>query len=149
MFDTRMSAPADIPALVELWHERALRLRLRLASDARERWSVAARNWMDDADVGIFVAESGGQLVGYIIGRVQPASAGLMPERNGVISEIALDVHQYHSGVGRLLVEAVRTWFRNRNIDQILVLVPQHSPVEQAFWRGLGVVKWMEVLWIK
>lgn len=149
MIETRVATPADIPALVDLWHERALLLELPLAPDARERWSAAAHVWLDDHDIAIFVAESDGQLVGYIVGRVQPALPGLIPEWNGMITEIAIDAHQYHSGVGRLLVGVLRTWFRNRNIEQILVSVPQRSPVEQAFWRGLGAVKWMEILWIK
>jgi ribosomal protein S18 acetylase RimI-like enzyme len=149
MAETRAATLADIPILVELWYERALLQQLQLAPDARDRWAAAASTWLGEKDTAIFVAENDDQLLGYVVGRVQPASPGLIPEWQGVITEIAIDVHHYHGGVGRLLVNAIQTWLRSRNMEQFLVSVPHRSPLEQAFWRGLGAVRWMEVLWIK
>jgi GNAT superfamily N-acetyltransferase len=149
MIETRLATPADIPALVDLWYERALLQRVRLTPNAREQWSAVARTWLDDQDVAIFAAESEGRLIGYVIGQVRPSSPGLILEWHGLIAEVAIDVHHDPNGVGHLLVDTLRLWFRRRNIDQIFVSVPQRSPVEQAFWLGLGAVKWMEILWIR
>lgn len=150
MVQARPAIPADIPVLVEFWHERALLQQTRLAADARARWMEAARKWLESSDAAILVGLDGeGQPVGYIACQIQPSAPGTLPEYQGFISEIAMDAHHYHQGVGRLLVDAARAWFRSREIDHFLVLVPQRSAVEQAFWRGLGAVKWMEILWIK
>ena len=149
MIESRIASASDIPLLAELWYERALLHQLRLAPDARERWSSSALTWLDNPDVGIFTAIQDGRLLGYIVGRIEPAPPGLLDTWQGIITEIAIDAHQYHAGVGRLLAQRLRDWFLTRNIEQILIVVPQRSPVEQAVWRGLGAVKRMEVLWIK
>jgi ribosomal protein S18 acetylase RimI-like enzyme len=150
MIQTRPATPADLPVLVEFWHERALLQQARLAADARERWMKAASIWLQNPDVGMFVGlNDDGHPLGYIVGQIQPSSPGVLPERQGLISEIAVDAHHYHQGAARLLVDAVRAWFQSRQIEHFLVTVSQRSAVEQAFWRGLGAVKWMEILWIK
>lgn len=150
MTQIRLVTPADLPVLVDIWHERALIQQQRLLPDARSRWSAAALGWLDDPDVRILTAETDeGQLAGYIVGRIQAAAPGTLPEWQGVVTEMAIDAHQYHRGAGRQMVEALRQWFASRQINRILVMVSPRSPVEQAFWRGLGASKWMEVLWIK
>ena len=148
MIEIRAAVPTDIPDLIELWHERALLQRLRLDPDAHQVWSAEVRYWLDDSETAIYVAISDSQLIGYIIGQVQTSSHGLVPDRIGVVSELALDLHQYQVGVGTLLVDVIRQWFRSCKIERIYVSVSQRSPVEQAFWRALGAVKWMENLWI-
>ncbi len=150
MNQTRPATPADIPVLIEFWHERALLQQARLADDARERWTRAALGWLENPDVTLLVGlNDQQQVVGYIVGQVQPAPPGTLPEWQGVISEISIDAHHYHQGVGRRLVDAARDWFRSRDIEHFIVHVSQRSAVEQAFWRGLGAVKWMEILWLK
>jgi GNAT superfamily N-acetyltransferase len=133
-----------------MWYERALLQQQRAAPNARARWAAAVDAGLKDADTGMFVAEGAdGLLAGYIVGHVQLAPPGLLPERQGVVTEMAIDAHHYHGGTARALVEALRGWFAERRVEQILVMVSQRSPVEQAFWRGLGGRKWMDVLWIK
>jgi ribosomal protein S18 acetylase RimI-like enzyme len=150
MAQTRPATPADIPVLVEFWYERALLQQTRLAADARERWTRAALKLLESRDAAMFVGLDGEeQLIGYVTCQIQPSPPGTLPEQQGVIGEIAIDAHHYHEGTGRLLVGAAREWFHSRAIDHFIVLVSQRSAVEQAFWRGLGAVKWMEILWIK
>jgi hypothetical protein len=150
MTETRLASPADIPFLAEMWYERALLQQQRVASDARARWSAAALSWLGEADTAMFVAEGDhGTLEGYIVGRIQPAPPGLLPEQQGLVTEMAIDAHAYHGGTARALVDALRSWFVNRRVEQFLVMVSQRAPVEQAFWRGLGGQKRMDVLWIK
>jgi hypothetical protein len=149
MVEIRVAVPADIPTIVELHHELALLRRLRLAPYARETAVVETQRWLDDPEVAVLVATLDNQPIGYIVGRIQVTSTGLLPERNGVVSELVLDLHQYQGGAARLLFDALRKWFSICNVEQILVSVPQRSPIEQAFWRGLGAVKWMDGLWIK
>ena len=150
MTETRLATPADIPFLADMWYERALLQQQRVAPDARQHWTAAALLWLNEPQTGMFVAEGNdGRLAGYIVGHVQPAPPGLLPEEQGIVTEIAIDAHVYHGGTARALVEALRSWFIDRNIEQFLVMVSQRSPVEQAFWRGLGGLKRMDVLWIK
>lgn len=135
MVEIRPAIPEDIPELIELRHERALLQRQRIAPNVRELWSSELDGWLKDVDGVAYVAVSNGQIVGYILGRVQSE------QRKGVISELVLDLHQYQGGAGRLLVDVLHQWFRDCNIEQVVVSVHPRLPVEQAFWRALGAVK--------
>ncbi|NDJ60336.1 MAG: GNAT family N-acetyltransferase [Chloroflexi bacterium] len=154
MLTIRTATPADLPELVELWHEQRL---LRAQSDrrfqptpnARAEWSAQAQSWIADANCGWFVAEHAHRPVGHIIGWLQPAPPGVSTASFGAITDIAIDLHGYHGGVGRGLVDALRAWFAEHKVQQVIVWVPRRQAVEQAFWRSLGATAWMDILWIK
>jgi len=150
----RAAISADLSTLAALWHEKMViqsqtDRRFTLASDAQRRWSEAAATWLTASDHAVFAAEADGRLVGYIIGWVEAAPPGLLPERFGVVGELALDAHRYQANTGRLLLASLKTWFAAQQIGQIVVRAPHRYPVEQAFWRALGATEWMDVLWMK
>ena len=109
---------------------------------------AAAAEWLGDARCGFFSAENEGGLVGYIAGWLLPMP-GVTPGQIGLVTEIALDAHGYHGGAGRELVGALRRWFEGKGAGQMAVASPHYDAVAQAFWRSLGAVEWMDVLWIK
>jgi GNAT superfamily N-acetyltransferase len=141
----------DLPALAKLWYEKLVmqtERRISPAPDARESWAAAAQTWLNDPRCGLFAAERDDDLIGYIAGWTQPMP-GLVPERIGLITEIAIDAHRYHGGVGRALFEALRAWFKTQGIEQIAIWTPCYDAVAQAFWRSLGAAEWVDVLWIR
>jgi hypothetical protein len=112
-------------------------------------WAAAAQTWLDDARCGFFAAErDDGTLIAYIVGWLQPM-AGLTPSSVGLITDIAIDAHGYHGGVGRRLVDTLRGWFAERDVQQMVVWASRYDAVAQAFWRSLGAADWVDVLWIK
>ena len=152
--DIRPADQNDIPAMALLWHEKMTLQqqtdrRFRLAANGRSLWMAAASGWLDDEGYRVYVADRDSEIVGYIVGRIEAAPPGLLPDRLGVIVEIAVGVHSYQSGLGQRLLEPVRDWFRQCGITQMLANVPRRQPVEQAFWRALGATELTEVLWIK
>ena len=121
--------------------------RTALAPNARELWMAAAQKWLDEARCGFFAAERDGDVIGYVVGWLQPMP-GLMPEQIGLITEMAIDAHGYHGGVGRGLVSALRDWFSAQGAKQTVVWAAHFDAVSQAFWRSLGAAEWVDVLWI-
>jgi hypothetical protein len=151
MVTIRAATATDLPALAHLWHEKMVLQadhRTAPAADARAGWVSAAQTWLEDARCGFFAAERDGVLVAYIVGWVQPL-AGLTPSHVGLITDIAIDAHGYHGGVGRGLVDALRGWFVGREVQQMVVWAAHYDAVAQAFWRSLGAADWVDVLWIK
>jgi hypothetical protein len=73
----------------------------------------------------------------------------MLPERYGLITEIALDMHSYNAGMGRSLVQVLRAWFANQGIEHAIAAVPRRYPVEQAFWRALGATERVDLMWMK
>jgi GNAT superfamily N-acetyltransferase len=150
----RPCVSTDLSELVRLWHEQAVLQqqfdrRLQLHSDARARWLEAASGWLADAHCKLLVAVREADILGCIVGRLESASPGLMPETVGLIVEIVIDAHAHQGGLGSHLFDALRRWFDEQGVKQIIVRVPRRHPVQQAFWRAQGATEWMDILWIK
>ncbi len=151
MFSIRAATAIDLPALAHLWHEKMVLQadhRTVPAPNARDVWAASAQTWLDDARCGMFVAEREGDLVGYIVGWLQPMP-GVAPEQIGLITDLALDAHGYYGGVGRALVTALREWFAAQGASRAAVWTGHYDAVAQAFWRSLGATEWVDVLWMK
>lgn len=151
MFTVRAATAIDIPALADLWHEKTVLLadrRTALAPNARQAWAAAAGAWVNDTRMGFFTAIRNDDVIGYIVGQLQPMP-GMLPEQMGMIVDIALDAHGYQGGAGRALVNALKDWFSVNGATHMAVCTPHFDVVRQAFWRSLGASEWMDILWIK
>jgi L-amino acid N-acyltransferase YncA len=150
----RPATPADVPAMALLWHEKMTiqqqtDRRVQLAPNAQEEWSQAMCGWLEDSCYAVYVAERGGTLVGYAVGRIQDNPPGLRPARIGTVIEMAVGAHSYQSGLGKELLKPLRLWFSAQGITSIVAYVPRRQPVEQAFWRALGATELTDVMWMK
>ncbi len=162
MLTIRAASVTDLPALASLWHEKMILQTVaqpaakaqraspapQSADDARAAWVANIETRLTDPQFALFSADHDGVLVGYVAGSLFPLP-GLSPAHVGLITEIALDAHGYHGGVGRALVEALRAWFKTQAVVQIAVWSPRNDVVGQAFWRSLGAGEWVELLWLK
>ncbi len=150
----RSAQSADIPKMTRLWYDKTVLQqqydrRFALPPDGPARWMQAAARWLQDPDTAIFVADQSESLIGYIVVRVQAGPPGLVPERIGVVTDLAIDAHGQHGGAGRLLVQPVREWLAAQGVSHIVAQVPHRQAVEQAFWRSLGATEWLDSLWMK
>lgn len=69
---------------------------------------------------------------GYIV-------AGRNEWGSAVILEMHVDERQRRAGVGRQLVEAVRTWARQQGLERIIVECSPRNETGQAFYEALGM----------
>lgn len=150
----RRAEKTDIPELSRFWYEKRtvqqqFDRRLTLAAEGRAAWEQSVALWLRDDACAIFVGLDDRGVLGYSIGWIQSTPPGLLPEKIGVLTDMALDAHEYQGGLGRLLVMAVRGWFAERKIENVIVYVPHRYAVEQAFWRSLGALEWVDVMWLK
>ena len=122
----RRACREDLPAIEHLHSEHAA---LLAESDAHLK-QIAARAWFDESLPLIWVGELDGRLMGYI------AAMHTMNPPAVLVDSMALDAHQPVGGLASMLLAAVRAWAAASEIEQILLLVPHFSPVEQAFWRA-------------
>jgi GNAT superfamily N-acetyltransferase len=150
----RAATQTDLPELTRLWHEKMVLQqqfdrRLTLTPDSAVRWAEAAADWLSQPDCGVFVAQRDTQLIGYVIGSAGLTLPGLLFDRFGCITDLAVDAHSHQGGLGRLLLSALHEWFSARGIQQMIAYAPHRSTVEQAFWRAQGGAEWIDLLWIK
>ncbi len=145
----------DIPRLSELWQEKMVLIqqsdpRFPPLADGQNQWANLARQWIDDRRCRFLVAQRDDHVSGYIIGWLEtdpPLVAGIEPP--GFITDLALDMHTYQGGLGRTLLQAIREWFEAHDRQHVIVCIPHHHAVQQAFWRSLGATSWVDLMWIK
>jgi GNAT superfamily N-acetyltransferase len=64
------------------------------------------------------------------------------------VIDLVVEAHGQPEGVGRLLFEALRKWFQEQGIQEIVAHVPHRQVVDQAFWRALGATEWVDLMWL-
>ena len=128
---------------------REVRIRAALAGDlagivALERATAEAPHWAeaeyaamicsggDSVRRCLFVAEAGGALIGFAVGK----SVGDHAE----LESIAVDLRARRGGIGRALCEAVIDWCKGQRIAAIDLEVRARSEGAIGLYRGLGFV---------
>jgi ribosomal protein S18 acetylase RimI-like enzyme len=149
----RRGRPADLQAIGALWDELLefhIRLddRYKTAPQARETFvRHVSGSVMRSPDHALFVAEAEGRIVGFLIGRVEHGGVIYADPDFGYITDACVHEDYRRLGVGRLLFDAVREWFRGRGLSNIRVSVATDNPVSRSFWMGMGFRPFMERLW--
>ncbi len=152
--EVRRALAADLEAAGRIWQESAETLsqldpRYRTAPDGLERWKSARLAGLANPDQCLFVALRRGEVMAYLCGTLKPNLPGLLPEQIGVIDELAVDSHGHGGGPGRLLLEAMIGWLRERGISRVEIRVPRQNAIAQAFWRAIGAREWYDLMWFK
>jgi GNAT superfamily N-acetyltransferase len=150
----RAAILTDLPELTRLWHEKMVLQhqfdrRFTLMSNAKTVWTQTVSEWLSDSNCRIIIADHNDIFIGYAIGWIRPATPGVLPMYIGCVEEIVVDPHSHHGGVGRQLLEGLKEWFVERDIQNVVAYVPRLGAVEQAFWRAQGAVEWVDLMWIK
>jgi GNAT superfamily N-acetyltransferase len=96
---------------------------------SRIRWSV------DDNHVQTYVAEENGQIIGYVYGTV----VDLLPEmfideRAGIVGDIYVSAKHRGKGVGTALMQAMKDWFKLRDVSHYEWYVAAMNATGIRFW---------------
>jgi ribosomal protein S18 acetylase RimI-like enzyme len=150
----RKATRKDVGGILPLWsemmyHHAALDARFRPAPDGEKHWAEILRDWLRDGGACILVADAEGQLVGYIIGLMRENPPVLLPPAYGLVSDICVDPAWRQQGIGRRLFEALKDWFRAKELSTVQLNVAHFNPVSQAFWRAMGCRDYMDRLWFE
>jgi diamine N-acetyltransferase len=122
----RRAVEADYDELCRLWEE-VDRLHRQHLPVIYRRPEGPVREWdyfiglLADENVGIFLAELAGELVGFI--HVMTAQAReiplLVPRHFAVIDNLVVTEHARRQGIGSLLMEQAEGWARERGLTTI------------------------------
>jgi ribosomal protein S18 acetylase RimI-like enzyme len=150
----RQANQDDVGGILPLWNEltdyhAALDARFQSAPGGEERWREILLDWLQDDDACALVADAGGKLVGFIMGLVRENPPVLLPPKYGLVTDICVDPGWRRQGIGGRLFEALKLWFRDKNLFVIQVSVAHRNPVSQTFWRAMGCEDYMSRLWLE
>lgn len=139
----RRARRGDEDAAAALWaqlqaeHE-AQDARHRPSDSARTRWQNDFRVWVGSDAHRVFVAEADGALVGLVTAHPYWPSPMYEQELEVYITELVVAPECRGSGVGALLVEAVRAWACAQGVTQIRAGVLSRNERGRAFWQREG-----------
>lgn len=139
----RLAVEEDLAQASAIWHERVSLLQqsdhFQQSKPARiPEWQRQARSWLNSDQCGFFVGDVNEVVSGYMVVMISSGPAGLEPVFVGKVIDLAIDLHESHSGLVGALLDEASQWLRSRGIDFLAVDVPARYPVEEAFWRAQG-----------
>ncbi len=149
----REAAFHNLGAVVDLW-EYMLELHHNL--DGRF-WDIAPegrqkfREWMAsalaDAQRTVFVAERSDRIIGFTHGMLKGSPPPLVPRKGGIITDFVIDEELHRTGIGRDLLRAIKTWFTERDVEELTLTVAIRNEAALAFWRAMGFECWTYTMW--
>jgi ribosomal protein S18 acetylase RimI-like enzyme len=95
---------------------------------------------MEDPDHGLFVAEAGGQIAGYVhvIIRETPAIPIVVPRRLGVVDNLCVRDGMRRAGIGRALMHRGQQWAHAQGATEMELAVYEFNEPAIAFYQSLG-----------
>lgn len=113
---------------------------LGLAKDGRMKWLEAARTTAGRFSL-LLAASHGGRMIGFAHGALKflPDYLGGTPA--GVITHIYVTEGFRNAGVGRVLLERLEAWFREKRVVSVELQVLAGNQEGISFWERTGYAK--------
>jgi GNAT superfamily N-acetyltransferase len=142
----RRALGADVGEITEMWealvaHHLSLDPDLpQPTADGAEKYARLLVTYMGYDEGRVFVAvNERGMLVGYILGSLADRSPSMfVPEPVGNIMDLYVRSEFRRQGIGRQLVDAMMTWFSEKQIRVVSWDVVAANAETHAFWKAVG-----------
>lgn len=141
----RLVEPRDEAAIARLWQALSdyhVQIDSRLpvpVSGAARSYASRLLETRDDPFTRTYVAETGGQVVGYILGAVIDLQADLFEYVDtGFIADVFVDPAYRRQGIARRLVETVTDWFAAQGVRHVEWQVAAANVEAIKFWTAVG-----------
>ncbi len=124
---------------IDAWHRENLpHLFRKPCGPVRERDYYLGL--ISDESVGLFVAETGKELVGYVhaIVRDTPAFPVFVPRHYAVVDSIAVKASYRNQGTGRTLMNRIQDWALTKGASSIELNVYEFNESAISFYEALG-----------
>lgn len=91
-------------------------------------------------NIGVFVAEENGTLLGFVsvINRIASDIPVLVPRCFAVIENLVVDQHHTREGIGQALMEHAQNWAAEMGAETIELTVYEFNRRAREFYRRLG-----------
>jgi ribosomal protein S18 acetylase RimI-like enzyme len=99
-------------------------------------WFLASQ--LAEDDVVVFVAEQGGQVLGYVYAGIEPLSWKELRDEAGFIHDIAVDERARRTGIAGRLIEAAVAWLRDRGLPRVVLWTAEPNTAAQQLFTTHG-----------
>ena len=137
----RRATSADLPAIGRLGallvaEHHSFDSRRFLAATDRTPTDYASfiGTQLEDPETAVFVADDGGNVIGYAFAAVEGYNWMELRGPAGVLHDVVVDPGHRRRGVGRLLLDATLTYFKARGVPRVVLFTAeQNEPAQQLF----------------
>jgi len=141
----RPAAKSDLPALGRLG---ALLLRTHYEFDQQRfmapgsspdqgyAWFLGTQ--LSRRDVAVFVAEDGGNVVGYVYAGIEPQSWKELRDRAGFIHDVVVDESKRRRGIAESLLSAAVEWLQKQGVPRVVLWTAEQNVSAQRLFTKLG-----------
>lgn len=91
-----------------------------------------------ESDVAIFVADRGGEVIGYVYAGVEPLSWKELRDRAGFVHDLVVTSEHRRGGVGQAMLDAALQWFRDRGLPRVVLWTAEPNAGAQRLFARAG-----------
>ena len=130
--EIREIAVGDIPEMIKIHHAI-------MKGNVSKTWIKDIERYLREKDVAGYAALKDGKLAGFIIGEIEGPSFGL--EKSGWITVVEVHPQFMGSGIGRVLVQRLFQYFREKGVQDIFTHVLWNAVDMLSFFISAGLVR--------
>ena len=147
----RKATSSDLPEIINLWKELMdfhsnLDSFYTRSKDGHVKFLEWIQKELENDSSELLVADSAGEIVGYIKIGVSDYPPVFELKQYGMIADTAVATEYRRQGIGALLLENAMDWFNERNIHRIELRVANVNPISGQFWQKMGFSPYMTTM---
>jgi ribosomal protein S18 acetylase RimI-like enzyme len=140
----REATKQDIPKIIELWKEfidfhKAKDPFFSRTKEGPENFGKFILENLHKDDAIVYVAETNGEVVAYILATIQSYPPVFEIKRYGLINDLAVTSTYRRSGIGEHLFDIAKDWFDKKGMKRVEIEVAVTNEVSTSFWRKMGL----------
>lgn len=156
-FSLETARPDHLPQLLRLWtrmmdEHQSFDPRIHLAPGAESAYRAYLSYHISQADsrVGVATVDApeGRLVAGFYLAIVNRNLPMFMPPEYGYLSDLAILPSYRRRGIGRALVDDLKSWLAGRGITTIQLQYYVRNEKAEAFWNSLGFRPYYERMWL-
>ena len=124
--------------LVRTHHDYDPRRFIAATSGTEEGYGSFLGTQIDEPDVVVLVAETGGHVLGYAYAGMEGMDWMSLRGPAGVLQDLVVDPAHRRQGVGRLLLDATLTALKNMGARQFVLSTAELNEPAQRLFAGAG-----------
>ena len=152
--EIRDAAVEDVPAIIEIWKElmdfhKGLDAFFSRSATGHERFAEFLTSNMEKKDSCVLVAADGGHIVGYCQACISKYPPVLVREKYVEIFDMAVTKKYQRQGIGRMIIDALRRWYSDKDVDRIELKYLTSNKSAEEFWTMMGFKPYLQTAFLE
>jgi len=152
--EIRDAAVEDVPAIIEIWKElmdfhKGLDAFFSRSVTGHERFAEFLTSNIEEKDSCVLVAADGGHIVGYCQACISKYPPVLVREKYVEIFDMAVTKKYQRQGIGRMIIDALRRWYSDKDVDRIELKYLTSNKSAEEFWTKMGFKPYLQTAFLE